>query len=122
MRWKRRVWGGIISLIGFMLSPLSWWNDLFVNVPLAVAFGWLVSLFYKPAFEAAVLVGYWLTNVAGLVLLHKGAQTAVASSEAPPYSKQGLLKDVLISLAYTGVILLLLKIRIVQPVSDYFKS
>ena len=27
-----------------MLSPLSWWNDLFVNVPLALVFAWLVSL------------------------------------------------------------------------------
>jgi hypothetical protein len=36
-----------------MLSPLSWWNDLFVNLPLALVFAWLVGLFYKPAFEIA---------------------------------------------------------------------
>ena len=34
-----------------------------VNVPLAVGFAWVISLAYKPAFEAAVIVGYWLTNV-----------------------------------------------------------
>jgi len=38
MAWKRKVTGGILGLVGFMLSPLSWWNDLFVNVPLALVF------------------------------------------------------------------------------------
>jgi hypothetical protein len=103
-----------MGLIGFMLSPLSWWNDLFVNVPLALVFGWLVSLAYEPAFEAAVVVGYWLTNVVGFVLLHKGAQTALAK-EGRSYSKRDLLKDLLISLAYTGVILILVKIKWIRP-------
>ena len=69
MSWKRKVRGGLIGFIGFLLSPLSWWNDLIINVPLAVGFAWLVSLVYKPAFEVAVIVGYWLTNVLGFVLL-----------------------------------------------------
>jgi len=33
MKHKPRIKGGIIVFIGFMLSPLPWWNDLFVNVP-----------------------------------------------------------------------------------------
>lgn len=44
MNWKRKIGGGTLAFIGFMLSPLSWWNDLFVNVPLALGFAWLVSL------------------------------------------------------------------------------
>jgi hypothetical protein len=116
------VRGGIVSLIGYVLSPLSWWNDLFVNVPLAIAFGWLIGLVYKPAFEVAAVVGYWLTNVAGLVLLHKGSQTALSSEKAQPYSRRNLLKDFLISLAYTGVILILVKAKLVQPVSEYFQG
>jgi hypothetical protein len=120
MAWKRRVRGGIVSLIGYMLSPLSWWNDLFVNFPLAIAFGWLIGLVYKPAFEMAAVVGYWLTNVAGLVLLHKGSQTALSNEKAQPYSRRNLLKDFLISLAYTGVILILVKAKLVRPVSEYF--
>ena len=73
--------GGAIGFIGFMLSPLSWWNDLFVNVPLALAFAWLVSLIYRPAFEIAWVVGYWLTNVLGFVLMHKGINRALSSDE-----------------------------------------
>ena len=76
--WKRKVMGGVVAFIGYMLSPLSWWNDLFVNVPLALAFAWVVSLFWKPAFEGACVVGYWLTNVLGFILMHKGAQSAIS--------------------------------------------
>ena len=55
-KYKRRLSGGIIGFVGFMLSPLSFWNDLYVNVPLAYAGGWLASLFYKPAFTGAFIV------------------------------------------------------------------
>src|SRR5947209_8776647 len=82
MPWKRRVAGGIVAVVGFMLSPLSWWNDLFVNIPLALVFAWLVSLIYRPAFEFCVIVGYWLTNIIGLVLMQKGAQSALSEKKS----------------------------------------
>ena len=119
MAWKRKLTGGTIAFIGFMLSPLSWWNDLFVNVPLALVFAWLVSLFYQPAFEASVIVGYWLTNVLGFVLMHKGAQKML-SNEERKYSRRDLLRDIGISLLYTALILLLLKLDILKPLKNYF--
>ena len=36
--WKRKITGGILGVVGFMLSPLSWWNDAVVNLPLALLF------------------------------------------------------------------------------------
>ena len=114
--------GGAMTLIGFMLSPLSWWNDLFVNVPLAVGFAWLVSLFYKPAFAACVVIGYWLTNVLGFVLMHKGGQKLLSSKETGKYSRRQLFKDGVISLLYTLLILLLVRLRILQPLKDYFSA
>src|SRR5712691_10539499 len=71
MKLKRRIKGGIVAFIGFMLSPLSWWNDLVVNVPLALAFAWIVSWFLPSLFTVIFIVGYWLTNVLGFVLMHK---------------------------------------------------
>ncbi|HXJ61018.1 MAG TPA: hypothetical protein VNU68_30605 [Verrucomicrobiae bacterium] len=119
--WKRRMAGGVLGLIGFMLSPLSWWNDLFVNVPLAVGFGWLAALFYEPAFEPAVVLGYWLTNVLGFVLLHHGIRRAATNAGARAYSWRDLLKDVAVSLAYTCLIVALVHWKVLQPVGDYFK-
>jgi len=119
MPWKRKVTGGVLAVIGFMLSPLSWWNDLFVNVPLALVFAWSVSLVYRPAFAPSLIVGYWLTNVVGLVLMHKGAQKML-TAEDRKYTWRNLLRDVGISLLYTGLILLLLWLGILKPIRNYF--
>ena len=111
--------GGILGLIGFMLSPLSWWNDAFVNLPLALGFGWIVARFHKPAFGPAVVAGYWLTNVLGLILLHKGMQKAMGG-EHKRYTTREFVKDVAISLAYTAVIVTLVRWKILQPLENYF--
>jgi hypothetical protein len=120
---KRKISGGILAVIGFMLSPLSWWNDLFVNVPLALGFGWLAGLIYEPAFNAAVIVGYWLTNVLGFVLMHKGAKKWLAQGDPEAAgTRRELRQDLLISVLYTGVILLLLRLGVLQPFHNYFKG
>jgi hypothetical protein len=119
MHWKRKAGGGLIGLIGFLLSPLSWWNDTFINVPLALGFGWFVALFYKPAFKPGVVVGYWITNVLGFVLLHKGT-ARVLKDEARPYTRRDLARDVAISLAYTALIVLLLKMNWLPAIEKYF--
>jgi hypothetical protein len=120
MTWKRKVQGGMVGLIGFLLSPLSWWNDAFVNLPLAVAFGWLIALIHRPAFEPAVVVGYWLTNVAGLILMHKGIDSALSKGETRGYSWRNFARDLAISVGYTLLIVILIKARVLQPISDYF--
>jgi hypothetical protein len=118
MAWKRKVTGGVLAIVGFMLSPLSWWNDLFVNVPLALAFAWLVSLLYAPAFTSSLVVGYWLTNILGFILMHKGAQQIV-SDKPRRYSRRDLLRDVGISLLYTALIVALVKLGVLQPIQSY---
>jgi hypothetical protein len=119
MAWKQKFSGGLLAGIGFMLSPLSWWNDLVVNLPLALAFAWVASLFYKPAFKPCIILGYWLTNILGLILMHKGTQQML-SKEKRKYSRRDLLRDLAISLLYTALILLLLKLGILKPIENYF--
>ena len=104
-----------------MLSPLSWWNDLFVNVPIALAFAWVVSLAYRPAFEVSLIIGYWLTNVLGFVLMHKGVKQML-SKEDTGSTRAELKRDMLVSLAYTALLLVLLKLGVLKPVTDYFQK
>jgi hypothetical protein len=120
MSIKRKIKGGLIGLIGFLLSPLSWWNDLFVNVPLAILFGWLVSFFYAPIFEGAVILGYWLTNVLGLVLLHKGAREWATKREGRD-GRHELIKGLTITMIYTLIIVVLVKWKIIAPLPDYLR-
>jgi hypothetical protein len=122
MSWKRRTFGSVLGLIGFLLSPLTWWNDLLVNIPLAVGFGWLVALLHPPAFQAAVVVGYWLTNIVGLILLHYGTRSALSGEPPPAYSWRMLARDVAISLAYTLFVVVLVKLKLLQPITGYGKG
>ena len=121
MAWKRKFSGGILATIGFLLSPLSWWNDAFVNIPLALVFAWLVSFFYKPAFAVSLIIGYWLTNVVGFVLMHKGARQML-SKEPSAGTRRELLTDITVSLIYTIVIVALVKWGILKPFAGYFKG
>lgn len=69
---KVKIKSFIIAVIGFILSPLSWWNDLFVNIPLAylfaIPFGYISNDYFLPAMVA----GYWITNIIGFIMLHIG--------------------------------------------------
>ncbi len=120
MNWKRKFHGSLLAFIGYLLSPLSWWNDAFVNLPLAVAFGWCVSWFYPPAFGASVILGYWLTNVLGFVLLHKGARQMLPNDKFAPRPRQALARDLVVSVVYTALIVTLVRLKIIQPLAGYF--
>ena len=105
MSWKRKISGGTLAFVGFMLSPLSWWNDLFVNIPLALAFAWIVSLFWPSVYLASFILGYWITNLLGFVLLQKGAQQ-MTTEKPVPYTRWSFLRDVLTSpVSYTHLTL-----------------
>jgi hypothetical protein len=114
---KRKVSGGTLAFIGYMLSPLSWWNDLFVNWPLALVCAWVISWFYKPAFTASLIVAYWLTNVLGFVLMQKGGMKIISEQDRP-YSRKRLCCDLAISLLYTLLIVSLVRMGIIGPIQD----
>lgn len=96
--WMKRVWSAFLGGLGWLLSPLSWWNDLLVNVPLAYLFAVPFSLFDERLYVPAFVLGYWITNVLGFVLLHKGVVGVVSSR------KSTLKKDLVVATAYTVVI------------------
>ncbi|TAL04013.1 MAG: hypothetical protein EPO07_05470 [Verrucomicrobia bacterium] len=125
MALTRKITGGLLAVVGFMLSPLSWWNDAFVNLPLALAFAWLASSvcaksWKEAVFDVAVVVGYWLTNVLGFILLHRGARQMLAKPDAPAL-KNPLKKDLLVSLGYTALIVVLIKLGVLKPIEGYFR-
>jgi hypothetical protein len=121
MPWKRKVAGSVVATIGFLLSPLSWWNDLFVNLPIALAFAWCVACFFPKAFEESVVLGYWLTNIVGLILLHKGTKVALSDTKKISIRRE-LLWDLVISILYTVLIVALIKTGVLKPITGYFQK
>ena len=89
------MWNALVAGFGWLLSPLSWWNDLFVNVPLAYLFSVPFSLVDERLYVPTFALGYWLSNVLGFVLLHKGVVGMVSRREA------SLRRDLLVATTYT---------------------
>ena len=110
---RRRVTGGVLATLGYLLSPLSWWNDLLVNVPIAYVFATVVGLFVRGWFLPALVVGYWLTNVVGFVLLHVGA-VEVVTGEGRPYTRRDFARDLLIGLGYTALVVVLVEVGLLS--------
>ncbi len=113
---RRKVKGGILVLIGYILSPLSWWNDLFVNIPISYVVASIVSYFYPGIFTAAFVAAYLATNVLGFVLMHLGAEEIVSSGGKR--SRGGLVKYIVVAVVYTFLIVALAELGIVEPIHE----
>lgn len=110
--------GSLLAFFGFILSPLSWWNDLLVNFPLSYLFAyivtWLLSPFYQFTLSGFLIwlgIGYWITNILGFYLMHKGAQKAIK------YEGQ-TLRDYGIAIIYTLIVIGLVFLGFIEPIVD----
>ncbi len=117
---KDKMKGGLLATVGYLLSPVSWWNDLFVNIPLAYAFGALVGLINEDLFLPAMVAGYWITNILGFVLMHRGIKEVVSKSESSGYSKGDMIKDLCVSVVYTAVVVILVLAGFLRLPAEYF--
>ncbi|ABN70569.1 hypothetical protein Smar_1480 [Staphylothermus marinus F1] len=89
-----------VFLAGYILSPLSWWNDLFINIPLAYLFAVLIHSLIRIDFAILFSAGYALTNIAGIILM-KISITGV--------NKKNLLRDLLLTILYSIIAYIVLE-------------
>jgi len=114
MSTMKRIYGGTLTVVGYLLSPLSWWNDLFINIPLAYLFACLVRFVINGYFLPSMVVGYWITNIAGFIMMHVGIKIAALKEAKIEY-----VKDFLISLVYTALMLGLYYLGWLKFPTDY---
>jgi len=105
---KEKVAYGTIAFIGYILSPLSWWNDIFVNIPIAYAVAWLVSLFTPELFLIAFTTAYVMTNVIGFILMHFGIEGCIKNTVK--FNKKTMVRYILVSIVYTLIVVALIYI------------
>jgi len=110
----KKLRGGFFLVIGYLLSPLSFWNDLFFNLPIAYFFGYLCSLLSPNLLFPCSIVGYWLSNIAGILLMQFGAVDIFADQPKQHNLKKELLMGLASSVIYTLVILALIQWKILQ--------
>jgi hypothetical protein len=66
-----------------------------------------------------MIIGYWLTNVAGFMLMHYGVKD-MASGRKRPYSRKEIFRDVLISILYTLIVVILVETGVLKfPLGNF---
>lgn len=108
----------LLLTIGYILSPLSWWNDLVVNVPLAYVLAWPLAQWHEQFFLPALIVAYWFTNLLGFLLLHWGGQGLIVNQRSSLKLKQSLLVSVL----YSVLVIIFVVLGWLEPPTVYFEQ
>jgi hypothetical protein len=107
----RRFGNWLLLAVGYLLSPVSWWNDAFVNIPIAYLLGNLAGLLHPRLFGPGVVLGYWATNLLGVLLMQQGSARLVGGDAGRPRLRTQLL----VASAYTLLILGLLAFGVIRP-------
>lgn len=110
----KRLRGGFLLVLGYLLSPLCWWNDLIFNLPIAYGFGYICRWFSASWFIPGLIAGYWLSNVIGILLMQFGAIDVVQDASKPRSLKKDLITGVLSSTGYTLLILALVHFKVLD--------
>lgn len=112
--WLKKARGGLLLAIGYLLSPLCWWNDLFFNLPIAYAFGYMCSLLSPDLLFPGAIVGYWLSNIAGILLMQFGAVDVLTDKPKENNRKKELLTGFVSSTAFTVVVAALIYFNVLD--------
>lgn len=115
---KRRLSDVILAVVGFILSPLTWWNDLLVNVPLAYLFSWPFSAIHEQLFVPSFILGYWLTNLVGLLMLHYGSSGLLKKQR----DRFSIKNSFVVSLVYSTLIFVVVILGWVESPTEYLKQ
>lgn len=117
--WFKKIRGGLLLAIGYLLSPLCWWNDIFFNLPIAYAFGYIFSWLSPDLLFPCTIVGYWLSNIAGILLMQLGTLDVFTDKPKEKNLKKELLTGLVSSTAFTIVVVALIHFNVLDT-PDFF--
>ena len=107
----KKIFFAGLTFLGWILSPFTWWNDTFVNLPLAYVSASFFTKFFPGAFLAVFLIFYWLTNFLGILLMYIGA-----GGLSPKWLLRNKILYVLITVAVYSIISgVLIGSKIIKP-------
>ncbi|MBH8563513.1 hypothetical protein I8748_15180 [Nostoc sp. CENA67] len=106
--------GGFFLVLGYLLSPLCWWNDLLFNLPIAYGFGYVCSLLSPKLLVPCSIIGYWLTNIVGILLMQLGSADVFQKESKQRNLKKELLTGLISSTIFTVVVIVLIQLKILD--------
>ena len=102
-----------VFFIGWILSPFTFWNDAFVNIPLSYIAANLLLRTLHVRFVPAMLVCYWVSNILGLVMMYLSGRGLVKNRE----DLRRELRNFLVTMAiYSIVLVILARAGILRPI------
>jgi hypothetical protein len=102
-----------VFFIGWMLSPLTFWNDVFVNIPIAYLCASLALKFIHADFLFLALIFYWLSNGFGIMIMYFSGKSIMQDKGNRLKALVSLLITVVI---YSIIIIILNRIGILKPI------
>lgn len=110
----KKISGGVLLVVGYLLSPLCWWNDLVFNLPVAYGIGWLCHLINPQFLLPGTIAGYWISNVIGMLLMQFGAIDLMQKPDQERNFKKEFWNGLVSSTAYTLIIVALIQFKILD--------
>ncbi len=111
---KQFTKGGVLFFIGYLLSPLSLWDDIFVNIPISYVLALIVRHFSPVMFFPSMILIYWLTNLLGFLCMRKGVAEFRPINAQDATKSSSFTNDLIASIVYTCVLVILVKCNILQ--------
>lgn len=97
-----------LFFIGWLLSPLTPWNDVVVNIPIAYICAVISTRIFRVDFLLAMVISYWATNLIGLLLMYISGKNIIKDIKGDPHKR--LIKLIASCLIYTVILVLLYKV------------
>lgn len=103
---RQRFGDYLLVTAGFILSPLSWWNDAVINLPLAYVFSLPFTFIAESLFLPSFITGYWLSNLLGFLMMHWGGENVLHGKHTRINVQHSLYISLLYSIVMTLLVLL----------------
>lgn len=107
-----RVAGGFVLIAGWLLSPMTWWNDWLINLPFAWFLATLSVQSDNKGFEFLFVFYYWLSNLLGLLMIYFGWRIFRLKNRI---TRKELITSFFVSLLYSIMIIILIRFKIIGP-------
>jgi hypothetical protein len=102
-----------IFFIGWALSPLTFWNDAFVNIPFSYLCASLLARFVRVDFITLVLVMYWMSNGLGLYMMYASGRAIFRNRAEVSRALTTLIATVIV---YSIILLALDRVGVLKPI------
>lgn len=102
----------LVFFIGWLLSPLTFWNDALINIPLSYLLASFIYRFLQADFLLLVLCAYWLSNIAGIAMMYLSGKSMMGGK---PYSLKEVMKVAMTMAVYSAILALLYRSGILKP-------